>query len=616
MPGLDPQVAMHRLNIKPDIKPVKQQQRRFRPQVIEAIEAEVKKLIESGFIREEQHPDWVANIVPVLKKNGKIRTVEYYVDDLVVKSHDKGNHLHDLKIMFDLMRAHQPKMNPTKSFLGMASGKFLGFVITANRIRLDPDKVKAIQELPPPRNLKELRGLQGRLAYIHRFISNLLGKYQPFSKLMKKGVSFMWDEACQKAFEEIKRYLSNPSILVTPKSGKPFLIYIRATNHALAGLLAQDDENGHEQAVYYLSRTLSGAEPCYPLIEKEYIKERESIRRRAPRFYYDSQSQTLYRKSYDGILLRCLSNREAKKLLKNLMMASVELISLVINCRTDYEDWVITGLIWFKMLSPVPNDAMPAKYMLIMCIDHPNIFIRQLLRGLLKQAITLREVKTSDVVKFLEHHIVYRYGVPRIKNLASTAYNPAANGQAEAFNKTIVRILTKVVSTNKRDWNEKLGQSLWAYCTTVRTPTGATPYSLVYGYKAVLPLEIQIPSLRIALVIGMTTEESHHRRLEELEALDEKRLLAQQHIELYQAQIFRAFNKNVRYRTFKEGDLVLAVRCPMILNSKKKGKFEPKWEGPFVVETVYLNGVYHLITQNSDKLMMPINGKFLKKYYT
>ena len=74
MPRLDPQVAMHRLNIKPDAKPVNQQQHRFCPNIMEAIEVKVKvhKLIACGFIREEQHPDWVANIVPVLKKNGKI----------------------------------------------------------------------------------------------------------------------------------------------------------------------------------------------------------------------------------------------------------------------------------------------------------------------------------------------------------------------------------------------------------------------------------------------------------------------------------------------------------------------------------------------------------------
>ena len=73
MPGLDPEIAMHRLNIKPDAKPVKQQQRWFRPDIMEVIETEANKLIECSFIREEHYPDWVANIVPILKKNGKIQ---------------------------------------------------------------------------------------------------------------------------------------------------------------------------------------------------------------------------------------------------------------------------------------------------------------------------------------------------------------------------------------------------------------------------------------------------------------------------------------------------------------------------------------------------------------
>jgi len=88
-------------------------------------------------------------------------------------------------------------MNPTKSFLGIASGKFLGFIVISKGIHLDPEKVHTIQEMQPPRNLRELRGLQGQLAYIQRFISNLLGRCQPFIKLMKKGVSFIWDDACQ-----------------------------------------------------------------------------------------------------------------------------------------------------------------------------------------------------------------------------------------------------------------------------------------------------------------------------------------------------------------------------------------------------------------------------------
>ena len=126
------------------------------------------------------------------------------------------------------------------------------------------------------------------------------------------------------------------------------------------------------------------------------------------------------------------------------------------------------------------------------------------------------------------------------------AFYPAANGLTEAFNKTIGKLLKKFVSKSQRDWDDKLGECLWAYRTTVRTPTKATPFSLVYGYEAVLPLEIQIPSLRVALTAEMTNEEKHRQRLQELEALDDKRLQAQQQIEFYQARITRAFNKKVK----------------------------------------------------------------------
>src|SRR3954469_11443318 len=91
----------------------------------------------------------------------------------------------------------------------------------------------------------------------------------------------------------------------------------------------------------------------------------------------------------------------------------------------------------------------------------------------------------------------------------------------------------------------------------------ATPFSLVYGCEAVLPLEIQMPSLRIAIASSMTEEEKDEQRLAQLEELNEKRLKAQQQIELYQARMARAYNKRIRLRTFKKGELVLMVRRPM-----------------------------------------------------
>ena len=113
----------------------------------------------------------------------------------------------------------------------------------------------------------------------------------------------------------------------------------------------------------------------------------------------------------------------------------------------------------------------------------------------------------------------------------------------------------------------------------------------------------------------MTDDEKHQLQLQELEVLDDKRLQAQQQIELYQARISRAFNKKVNEWNFKKGDLVLAIRRPMVMTHKTKEKFQPKWKVPFVVESVYSNGAHCLINLEGDILMMPINDKFLKKYY-
>ena len=165
------------------------------------------------------------------------------------------------------------------------------------------------------------------------------------------------------------------------------------------------------------------------------------------------------------------------------------------------------------------------------------------------EAILLREIKTSHMIKFIKHHMVYRFGMLRrvvhdnetqfvsqafqrfcnkfrIQNVSSTTYDPATNGLAEAFNKTIEKLLKKLVSKSQHNWDDKLGECLWAYRTTVRTLTKATPFSLVHGCE-VLPLEIHIPSLRVALTTEMTNDEKHRLWLHELEALNDKRMQAQ-----------------------------------------------------------------------------------------
>lgn len=153
----------------------------------------------------------------------------------------------------------------------VSSGKFLGFVIRHRGIEIDPSKIKAILEMPPPQNLKELRSLQGRLAYIRRFIANFAGRIQPFTRKTKKDIPFFWDENCQQALDGIKSYLLNPPVLAAPIPGKELILYTTALDESLGALLAQENENGKENALYYLSRVLVGAEHAYSPIEKHCL---------------------------------------------------------------------------------------------------------------------------------------------------------------------------------------------------------------------------------------------------------------------------------------------------------------------------------------------------------
>lgn len=335
------------------------------------------------------------------------------------------------------------------------------------------------------------------------------------------------------------------------------------------------------------------------------------IRRRATRFIY--YKDTLFRRSFDGLFLRCLGEEEAKQALEEdhsricgahqlgpklhyrikrmgyywptMVQDSMECAKKCEACQyhanfihqppeplhPNVASWPFEA--WgLDAIGPLPKSSDGHLYILA-ATDYFSKWAK---------AVPLREVKKETIVNFIRTHLIYRYGVPRyiitdngkpfynrlmtelcekfeFKQYNSSMYNAPANGLAEAFNKTLGSLLKKVVSKTKRDWHERIGEALWAYRTTFRTPTQATPYSLVYGVEAVLPLERQIPSLRIAIQEGLTGEENAKLRLQELEALDEKRLEAQQRLECYQARLSSAFNKKVKPRSFQVGDLVLAV---------------------------------------------------------
>ncbi|PKI56992.1 hypothetical protein CRG98_022618 [Punica granatum] len=115
------------------------------------------------------------------------------------------------------------------------------------------------------------------------------------------------------------------------------------------------------------------------------------------------------------------------------------------------------------------------------------------------------------------------------------------NGAVEAANKNIKKNIKKM-TVNYKDWHEMLPYALLAYRTSIRTSTGATPYSLVYGMEAILPIEVEIPSMRILAEAELAKAEWAKQRYEQLNLIDKKRLKALCHEQCYQQRMARAFN--------------------------------------------------------------------------
>ena len=146
------------------------------------------------------------------------RNVQVYVDDMLVKSRREEDHLEDLKETFNTLRSYNMKLNPGKCAFGVTAGKFLGFMVSQRGIEANPDKIRAIMEMAPPRNVKEVQSLNGKIVALNRFVSRATEKCLPFFCTLKR--SFEWTTECQQAFEELKAYLSSPPLLSPSQPGE------------------------------------------------------------------------------------------------------------------------------------------------------------------------------------------------------------------------------------------------------------------------------------------------------------------------------------------------------------------------------------------------------------
>ena len=148
--------------------------------------------------------------------------MEVYIDDMLIKMEEEGSLLSDLDVVFDRLRQHNMRLNPHKCSFAVASGKFLGFMLTHRGIEVNPDKCRAILKMKSPMTVKEVQRLIRRIASLSRFMAALARRARPFFSLLRKGNTFEWTSECEAAFDKCKKYLSHPRYRVSQEA--PVLI--------------------------------------------------------------------------------------------------------------------------------------------------------------------------------------------------------------------------------------------------------------------------------------------------------------------------------------------------------------------------------------------------------
>lgn len=197
-------------------------------------------------------------------------TLLAYLDDVIVLSASFEQHIKDLQLVFDRLREYSLRLNRAKCFFARPEVHHFGHVITPSGLKTNPDKVQAILEREPPKNLKQLQSFLQTGSWYRRYISHFAEISKPLSRLTKKNVQWKWSQDEQQAFNELQRLLTTAHILQQADPSKSYTLRTDASQYALGAALLQG-EGPEERPIEFASRLLTPAEMNYSTTEREAL---------------------------------------------------------------------------------------------------------------------------------------------------------------------------------------------------------------------------------------------------------------------------------------------------------------------------------------------------------
>ncbi|RUM47864.1 MAG: hypothetical protein DSY80_00495, partial [Desulfocapsa sp.] len=197
------------------------------------------------------------------------KRVMVFLDDIVVYSPDRKTHLKDLKLVFEELREAGLTLKRKKCHFLKEEVELLGYIVSKQGITAQPQKTQAIRALAAPTSVSEIRSFMGMCSYYRQLVPNFAEKAEPILALTRKHATFKWTAHCQASFDQLKEDLCSTKVMAHPNPNKPYIVYTDACDYAIGGILCQEDDDGLERPIQYISAQLTSTQRKWATIEKE-----------------------------------------------------------------------------------------------------------------------------------------------------------------------------------------------------------------------------------------------------------------------------------------------------------------------------------------------------------